>query len=152
MVKSISSRDPISIDVPIISKNFQKKLAVTTAAITGVAFTLLSYIFIRPYLMDYNGEIANIQNSIKCMNEPESSLMPGCRNNVYCMQNDTGFSTKFANFYPIFRTCVNDRDHFMFNSCKRSAENDINEYLNSTSYAKQLFDKLYFETVVRFAP
>jgi len=122
------------------------------AAVTGVVFTiLLTYPYIRPHLMDYNSHVSNIQNSIKCMNEPQNTLMPGCRNNLYCEGEDPAFKR----FIPLNRRshgCVNDRTHVLFEGFKRSMEKEVNEYLNSTSYAKQLFDKFYFETVVQFAP
>jgi len=148
----IPNAGPSLVDVPIVSKNLQRNVILVVAAVTGVIFTtFLTYPFIRPHLMDYNSHISNIQNSIKCKNEPQNTLMPGCRNNLYCQEDDPAFK-RFTPFYRLLEVCVNDRTYVLFEGCKRSMEENINDYLNSTSYAKQLFDKFYFETVVRFAP
>jgi len=155
MLKKIDTRtynNQISVDIPIISKNLQRNVILAVVAVTGIVFTtLLAYPFIKPHLMDYNSHVSNIQNSIKCRNEPQNTLMPGCRNNLYCEGEDPAFE-KFTPLNRLLRICVNDRTHVLFEGCRRSMEEDVSEYLNSTSYAKQLFDKLYFETVVRFAP
>jgi len=143
-----NEKEQISVDVPIVSKNLQRN--VLFAAVTAVALTALYYTVIRPPLLCYNADIARIQNTIKCMeNEPKVSSMPGCMNNVYCINKDRGFD-KFGPFYPVRFACANNDDMSIL--FKTSAENTIRDYRNSTSYAKQLFDKFYFETVVRFAP
>jgi len=147
---SNQNKRPISIEIPIISENFQRNvryIKLTAIAVTGVAFAILYYTFIRPSLMSYNGHIAYIQNAMKCMNEPQNSLMPGCKNNVYCMVDDPSY--KNNPFYPM-EACVNNKTSILFS--KKLVEDDVSKYLNSTGYAKQLFDKFYFETVVRLAP
>jgi len=142
------NKEQISVDVPIVSKNLQRNVLL---GITAVAFAALYYTVIRPPLMFYNADITRIQNTIKCMeNEPKVSSMPGCRDNVYCSKQDSGF----RKFYPFYRTqdgaCINDATNILFS--KDSAESTISDYRNSTSYAKQLFDRFYFKTVVRLTP
>jgi len=144
----IPNAGPSPIDIPIISKNLQRNVLL---GIMAVAFATLHYTVIRPPLMFYNADITRIQNTIKCMEEePKASSMPGCWDNVYCADQDSSFR-KFDPFYrPSNGACVNNATSLLFS--KRSAESTISNYRNSTSYAKQLFDRFYFKTVVRFAP
>lgn len=133
--------------IAIASKKFSRNVKLATAAAALVAFSTLYYTLLRKHVMFYNAETAYIQNSIKCQKEPENSLMPGCSNNVYCTEKDINFE-KLNSYYKLTKACINEKEHFMFNVSKESMNKEVAKYLNSNSYPKQVFDKLYFKLFV----
>lgn len=127
-----------------------------TVVVAALAVFAGFYYFVRPHLMWYHGDLAYMQNCIRCKNEPQNSLMPGCKNNVYCMNEDPGFK-KFNDFYAPLLACRNDISKFHGNewearlsiaSSKEHMENRIEEYQASTSRVKQWFDTFYFNHFV----